>query len=231
MSVAELKRVVDEVLSSVPEVVELVDRCLGSRRWGGSAVLMVVDAAFTSIGMSYFRTVVPAVIRFKELFVESGEVVSLRGLAEHDVDALRRVWRNRRSWEVAQEVARRLSAFDGEDDVQRLRSWAALSTLEGWRRDPIGSVKGVGLVTYRYLRMMGGVDTVMPDKVVKRVINSMLRRAGLEEVWDDLAFVREVERIAAATGHRPAELTWMTWLLSERELMGEPSYARVLHMI
>jgi hypothetical protein len=43
--------------------------------------------------------------------------------------------------------------------------------------------------------------------------------------------VREVERIAAATRHRAAELTWMTWLLSERELMGEPSYARVLHMI
>jgi len=231
MSMADLKRIVDEVLSSVPEVRELVDRCLASRRWGGSAVLMVVDASFTSIGMSYFRTVVPAVIRFKELFVDSGAISTLRDLAFHDGDRLRRVWRNRRSWEVAQEVARRLTAFDGQDDVQRLRRWALFSTLEGWRSDPVGSVRGVGLVTYQYLRMMGGVDTVMPDKVVKRVINSMLRRAGLEEVWDDMAFVREVEKLAAATGHRPAELTWMTWLLSERELMGEPSYARVLHLI
>ncbi len=231
MSMADLKRIVDEVLSSVPEVRELVDRCLASRRWGGSAVLMVVDASFTSIGMSYFRTVVPAVIRFKELFVDSGEIFTLRDLAFHDVDRLRRVWRSRRSWEVAQEVARRLTAFDGHDDVQRLRRWALSSTLEGWKSDPVGSVRGVGLVTYQYLRMMGGVDTVMPDKVVKRVINSMLRRAGLEEVWDDMAFVREVERLAAETGHRPAELTWMTWLLSERELMGEPSYARVLHLI
>ncbi len=231
MSVAELKRLLDEVISSMPEVRELVDRCLGSRRWGGSVVLMVVDAAFTSVGMSYFRTVVPAVVRFKELFVDSGAISTLRDLADQEVDRLRRVWRNRRSWEVAQEVARRLSAFDGKDDVQRLRRWALSSTLEGWRNDPVGSVRGVGLVTYQYLRMMGGVDTVMPDKVVKRVINSMLRRAGLEEVWDDIAFVREVERIAAATGHRPAELTWMTWLLTERELMGEPSYARVLHLI
>ncbi len=231
MSVAELKRLLDEVISSMPEVRELVDRCLGSRRWGGSVVLMVVDAAFTSVGMSYFRTVVPAVVRFKELFVDSGAISTLRDLADQEVDRLRRVWRNRRSWEVAQEVARRLSAFDGKDDVQRLRRWALSSTLEGWRNDPVGSVRGVGLVTYQYLRMMGGVDTVMPDKVVKRVINSMLRRAGLEEVWDDIAFVREVERLAAATGHRPAELTWMTWLLTERELMGEPSYARVLHLI
>ncbi len=231
MSVAELRRVLDEALSKTPEVVELVDRCLGSKRWGGSAVLMVVDAAFTSIGMSYFRTVVPAVIRFKELFVESGAITTLRDLADRDVDRLRKVWRNRRSWEVAQEVGRRLSALDCGDDVGRLRGWALQSDLEGWRSDTVGSVKGVGLVTYQYLRMMGGVDTVMPDKVVKRVINSMLRRAGLNEVWDDIAFVREVERLAAATGHRPAELTWMTWLLSERELMGEPSYARVLHLI
>jgi hypothetical protein len=32
-----------------------------------------------------------------------------------------------------------------------------------WWEDPVGSIKGVGLVTFQYLRMMGGVDTVMPD--------------------------------------------------------------------
>ncbi|MDJ0273875.1 MAG: hypothetical protein QW490_02560 [Nitrososphaerota archaeon] len=231
MGIEELKRLLDEVLASMPELRELGDRCLSSRRWGGSAVLMVVDAAFTSIGMSYFRSVVPAVIRFKELFVDTGRVSSLLELASMESDELRTVWRNRRSWSVAREVARRLISFDGEDDVRRLRTWALGSDLENWRADPIGSIKGVGLVTYQYLRMMGGVDTVMPDKVVKRVINSLLRQAGLNEVWDDLGFVREVERLAVLTGHRPVELTWMTWLLTERRLMGEPSYSRLIHLI
>lgn len=231
MGIGELKRAIDGIAASMPELRELGDRCLSSRRWGGSAVLMVVDAAFTSIGMSYFRSVVPAVIRFKELYLDTGRVSSLRDLASLDVSEASAVWRNRRSWEVAREIARRLSALDGEDDVLRLRSWALRSRLEGWRADPVGSIRGVGLVTYQYLRMMGGVDTVMPDKVVKRVINSLLRQAGMRDVWDDLEFVREVERLAALTGYRAVELTWMTWLLSERRLMGEPSYSDLLHLI
>jgi hypothetical protein len=34
--------------------------------------------------------------------------------------------------------------------------------------------------------MMGGVDTVMPDKIVKRVINEILHKAGLRPVNDDM---------------------------------------------
>jgi hypothetical protein len=50
-----------------------------------------------------------------------------------------------------------------EDDKSALRTWAANARLENWWEDPIGSIKGVGLVTFQYLRMMGGVDTVMSD--------------------------------------------------------------------
>ena len=34
-------------------------RCLEGRRWGGNAVLIVVDAALDSIGLNYFQIVVP----------------------------------------------------------------------------------------------------------------------------------------------------------------------------
>jgi len=43
----------------------------------------------------------------------------------------------------------------------------------------IGRIKGVGLVTFQYLRMMGGIDTVMPDKIVKGVINKILVKARI----------------------------------------------------
>jgi len=41
---------------------------------------------------------------------------------------------------------------------------------------------------------MGGVDTVMPDKIVKRVINGILIKAGLEPVNDIWNLLRKLRR-------------------------------------
>jgi hypothetical protein len=49
-------------------------------------------------------------------------------------------------------------------------------------------------VIFQYLRMMGGVDTVMPDKIVKRVVNGILVKAGLEPVEDDIELSRRLSR-------------------------------------
>jgi hypothetical protein len=85
-----------------------------------------------------------------------------------------------------------------------------------WWEDPVGSIKGVGLVTFQYLRMMGGVDTVMPDKIVKRVVNDILVKAGLESVEDDMEFIKKAEQLAISCGYRPIELCWMTWLIQPK---------------
>jgi len=39
--------------------------------------LMIVDAAFTSIGLNYFTAVVPRVMKFKEELVDCGKVKDL----------------------------------------------------------------------------------------------------------------------------------------------------------
>jgi len=174
--------------------------------------LMVVDAAFTSIGLNYFTAVVPKVEEFGKRFVENGRIRNLKELTEADTNELREVWRNRRSWAIAKGIASYLSTLS-EDDKTALRAWASNTRLEGWRKDPIGRIKGVGLVTFQYLRMMGGIDTVMPDKIVKRVVNDILMKAGLEPVEDDIEFVKRAEQIALACGYRPIELCWMTWLI------------------
>jgi hypothetical protein len=57
--------------------------------------------------------------------------------------------------------------------------------------------------------MMGGIDTVMPDKIVKRVVNGILVKAGLEPVEDNIQFVKKAEQIAISCGYRPIELCWM----------------------
>jgi hypothetical protein len=125
---------------------------------------------------------------------------------------LREVWRNKRSWSIARYIASYLSTLS-EDDKTALRAWAGNARLENWWEDPIGSIKGVGLVMFQYLRMMGGVDTVMPDKIVKRVVNDILMKASLESVEDDIEFVKRAEQVAMSCSYRPIELCWMTWLI------------------
>ncbi|MFN3621800.1 MAG: hypothetical protein ACK4TI_02820 [Nitrososphaerales archaeon] len=226
-----LKYVVDDYMSKVVGLREHCERCLRSERWGGSVVLMVVDAAFTSIGLNYFTAVVPKVEEFSKRFVESNRVKSLRDLVDVDLSELRAVWRNLRSWRMAKGVAAYLSTVS-RDDKDALRTWAKNSRIDEWKTDPIGKVKGVGLVTYQYLRMMGGVDTVMPDKIVKRVINEILIKAGLEPVNDDIDFIKRAEEVALECGYRPIELCWMTWLIQpEGKRMRMEKYAGILSKI
>jgi hypothetical protein len=227
-----LKGVVDSYMQRVSGVEIYCGRCLRTERWGGSVVLMVVDAAFTSIGLNYFTAVVPKVEEFRGKFVESGGVRNLKALEEAHVEELRKVWRNRRSWNIAKEIASYLSTMGGGDDRLALRTWAGNAKLEEWRKDPVGRIGGVGLVTFQYLRMMGGVDTVMPDKVVKRVINEILVKAGEKPINGDIEFVKKAEQVATSCGYRPIELCWMTWLIQpEGKIMRIKKYSNVLSNI
>ena len=225
-----LKDVLDRYMRKVQGIQEICGRCLKTERWGGSVVLMVVDAAFTSIGLNYFTAVVPKVEEFSRRFAETGKMSKLEELANADIEEMKAVWRNERSWIVAKDVACYLSSHG--DDRAALRAWAKKANLEKWREDPIGMIKGVGVVTFQYLRMMGGVDTVMPDKIVKRVINTILEECGCPPVNDDIDFVKKVEWIARVCGYKPIELCWMTWLMQpEGKIMRMKKYSRMVSKI
>ncbi|MDQ1279519.1 MAG: hypothetical protein QG670_781 [Thermoproteota archaeon] len=226
-----LKKIVEEYMEKVSGIEVFCERCLRTERWGGSVVLMVVDAAFDSIGLNYFTAVVPKVEEFSKKYMENGTIKNLEDLAQADTGKLKMVWKNERSWMVAKEVASYLSTMEG-DDRRTLRSWARNTSLEGWMDNPIGRIRGVGLITFQYLRMMGGVNTVMPDKIVKRVINSILREAGLEQVNSDIEFVKKTEEIALLCGYQPVELCWMTWLVQpEGKTMRMEKYSGILSKI
>jgi hypothetical protein len=198
---------------SFPSLPDFCERCLRSERWGGSVVLMVVDAALTSSGLNYFTAVVPKVKNFSDKFVKTGRIRSLQDLAALPQEEFAEIWKNERQWLVAREIARRLSIFSS-DEREALRRWARGANPKRMREDPIGSIKGVGLVTFQYLRAMGGVDVVVPDRVVKKVINRLLVEAGFSPAWRDWDFIRAVEELAELTGLRRIEICWLTWLLS-----------------
>ena len=225
-----MKEIVDRYMKRVSGLEAHCDRCLRTERWGGKVVLMVVDASFTSIGLNYFTAVVPKVQEFSEKFVKMGKIQNLEDLAKSDMNELKQLWRNERSWYIAKNISSYLANLG--DDKLAFRTWARNANLENWRDDPIGRIKGVGLITFQYLRMMGGVDTVMPDKIVKRVINEILEKAGSEPTNDNLEFVKKTEEIALICGYRPIELCWMTWLIqSEGQMMRMEKYSSILSKI
>jgi len=232
-----LKDIVDPYMQKVPEVRGYCKRCLEVKRWGGSVVLMVLDAAFTSVGLNYFQIVVPRVERFRQEFVRTGEIDNLEGLMSIDPNDKRveEVWKNKRSWNIAKSIASYLVKIKHKnnfDDRQAFAHWARQTRLDTWQDDPIGGINGVGINTFQYLRMMAGIDTLMPDKIVKKVIGEILGKAGMEMPSNDIDFVKLVEKIARETGYKAIELCWMTWLIqSEAGVTRIKKYSRVLERI
>lgn len=212
-------------LEKHPEVRELAQRCLATERWGGNAVLMLLDAAFTSIGVNYFSLVVPRVEEFREKYLR--ELNSLKKLSLADEEMLSELWRNQRSWHVAKAIASYLAELGKEediDDAQALRHWAAGARLAGWREDHIGMIRGVGVNTFQYLRMMGGVDTVMPDKVVWRFTEYVLgeRLTGEREV------VERAIGLARSSNCYAVELCFLAWLAQYTDEVRMERYKKVL---
>jgi hypothetical protein len=231
----KLKEIVDSYMQQVQEVKDYCERCLKTERWDSNAVLMVVDAAFTSIGLNYFQAVVPKVEKFRKEFVVSGKIHTLEDLATANNNELESIWKNKRSWQMAKSVASYLAKIKREkalDDRQALIYWAKQARLQGWEQDPIGRIKGVGINSFQYLRMMGGIDTVMPDKIVKRVIAEILIKANMEMPSTDIEFVRLMERMAPEVDYKAIELCWMTWLIqSEAGMSRTEKYSALLPRI
>jgi hypothetical protein len=231
----KLRKNVEFHMKKVPEVKMYCDRCLGTKRWGGDVTLMVVDAAFNSIGLNYFFSIVPKVEIFRQTFVEKGIILSLKDLAVANQNDLSLIWKNKRSWDIARSIAKFLSPTEDRNaltDKDNLIIWSKNSELINWELDPIGSISGVGINTYQYLRMMGGIDTVMPDKIVKRILNKILSDSEMEIPSDDIKFVQIIEKIAPQCGYRPIELCWMTWLIqSENDLIRMEKYSEILSKI
>ncbi|MEM3561238.1 MAG: hypothetical protein QW149_07675 [Nitrososphaerota archaeon] len=218
-------------MKKVSGLKEYCERCLRTERYNGNVVLMIVDAAFTSIGLNYFTSVVPKVEEFYEEFIKNGKIKNLKDLSNVNINELRKIWKNKRSWKIAKEISSYLSTLSN-DDKMALRTWAKNANLEKWKEDPIGKIKGVGLITFQYLRMMGGIDTVMPDKIVKKVINEILIKAKLEPINDDIEFIKKTEEIAKKCGYKPIELCWMTWLIQyEGKVMRIEKYSNILSKI
>ena len=199
-------------------------RCLNGKRWDGNAVLIVVDASLDSIGLNYFKIVVPRVKHFYKDYVKTEEVSSFNALSNLSPEdaRLRSIMNNRRVWQAAIGISRvldKLREDKGLDtDFDALRYWAEHANHKEWKKDEIGMVNGVGLITFQYLRMQAGIDTSMPDKIIKRMVK---REFGVH-ANDNLQFIEEMERLSKEIGYSQILICWAIWLRESN--MGEEKW-------
>lgn len=215
-----IKNEIISLLSSIRGLSKLCDKFINTERWEGNVCLMILDAAITSVGVNYFQVVIPKVKAFERDFIKTGKVTSISHLANFQYEEAFYIWKNSRTWNVARQISDYLSKIDN-NDKRALRKWAANSSIQDWKSDPIGKIKGVGLVTYQYLRIMGGIDTVIPDKIVKKVINQILIKFGEKPINDNMEFIKFLVETAEKIGFRPTELCFMTWLVENSERINE----------
>jgi len=189
-------------------------RCLTGKRWDGNALLIVVDAALDSIGLNYFQITVPRVKQFHEEYVKTEKFSSFKELAELSPQdtGLRRIMNNERVWKVATGVSKELNRLREERGLKSafaaLRHWAENADYERWKENPIGKIGGVGLITFQYLRMQAGVDTTMPDKIVKKAMQQYFD----VKADDDIAFIKQMEAFSKESGYSQILICWAIWL-------------------
>jgi hypothetical protein len=210
----------EEVLAAAKEGER---RCLNGKRWDGNAVLIVVDASLDSIGLNYFKIVVPRVKQFYSEYVHTGVISSFKAfsLLSSEDARLRALMNNRRVWQVAIGISRVLNGIkrdrELEGDFAALRYWAEHANHKEWKKDEIGRINGIGLITFQYLRMQAGVDTSMPDKIIKRVVE---REFGVH-ANSDLQFIEEMEKLSKEIGYSQILICWAIWLRESNMGKGE----------
>lgn len=191
---------------------EYADSCFSGKRWGGNATLILVDAALTSSGLKYFTVVVPRVRKFEEKWPN----MDFKKLSKKDPKnpELLSLFNNPRIWMMVIEIAKVLDNYP-DSDFSSLKRWAEKADLSSWKQDPVGKVKGVGLSTFQYLRMQAGVDTTMPDRIIRKYVEKELGR----KLKNEIELVEECRKLARKMGITQVELCWRIWLAeSDKEI-------------
>jgi len=201
------KDVLDEALS-------YEKRCLEGKRWGGNPLLIIIDAALDSIGLNYFKIVVPRVKRFENDIIKKYKINSIQDFLRFSPNSveLRKIMNNERVWNVAINICRELIEIKKEkklsNDFMALKEWAEEADYHQWHRNRIGKIKGVGLITFQYLRMQAGVDTTMPDRVIEKVMGNLFNM----NAENHIEFIEKMEVFSRKIGFSQILICWAIWL-------------------
>jgi len=178
-------------------------------------VLVLLDAALTSTGLSYFNFVEPRVKRFQSSLAAGLTLWKLPPLLEE------KNWFcvSNRCRDVLLSGVRSFSTPGDElrDEWESMKEWAA-SANPFSKTDPFSSTKGVGTFTVQYLRGQLGFDVPIPDRVVAGFLSKVLAR-NLKKEREVMAAIQEV---ASQLGLSNLELVWSIWIYADSKTPRRP---------
>jgi len=185
-------------------------------RWtGDDPLLLLADAAGTTTGQNYFAQVKPSVEAFQAQFLDTGRITSFSELATLDQQspALTEIFEAHRKRRVLSRGADVFANIDGGNDLDRLQQWARDADPTTYSEDPFGRIRGVGLRTFQYLRMIAGIDTVKPDIQVRRFIEALAEATDNPhlDASTDITVLESCQWISDKTDYRMIELDQMAW--------------------
>jgi hypothetical protein len=188
--------------------------CKTGKRWGGKAILIVLDACLDSTGLNYFTVVVPKVKYFREKYVKTGIAPKCSDFGKIKNKELLFMFKNKRVWEAMKKICRIVSERnDEENEIKSLKKWAKNADPFNFKKDEIGRIRGVGINTFQYLRIQSGVDTIMPDKVIMNWINRNFK--PIKTPYD---CILEGERLSNIYNVSQTQLCWAIWIKESNEL-------------
>lgn len=189
-------------------------------------VLICLDAVL-SIQRRYEQFVVPRIERFQQEFPHVRSLSALKQLIESY--GHRRfgdeVWDNRYppriqtlellvNWFLAYQQKHGFA-----DDLDAMRHWAQQPYQE-----PLSAygVRGIGIATTQYLRMLAGANTTKPDRHIRRDIKDALGR------WvEDEEAIFLIEAVAQRLDMRATNLDHAIWKLYSGDQVGQQATSRV----
>ncbi len=199
-----------EILAEAGEFSSL---CAKGKRWNGKPILIVLDSCLDSSGLNYFTVVMPKVIKFEEKYVETGIAERCRDFSKIKRSELIYLFRNRRVWNAMSRICSFLSSMTEKQEFNKLREWAKNADPSKIQKDPIGSIKGIGISTFQYLRMQSGMDVIMPDKVIKKwIIKNFRYVKNSEECIEYGKYIADKMNISRT------QFCWAIWIKESNEL-------------
>lgn len=166
-------------------------------------ILILLDAVL-SINRQYYPFVVPRINDFQKRYPEINNLNSLVDLINSvGIDNFNIVWNynHPERVKILLDLTNKFISYRNKimliDDLQTMKHYASNTSVYDYKNF---NVKGIGLATFQYLRMMLGVSTIKPDVHIKKAISKVLnRKIGDLEVIDLLETACKALEIPATT--------------------------------
>jgi len=156
----------------------------------------------------YDSFVVPRVKLMRKSGVKTLEKL-LETINDEGINGFCKIWnyRHPKRVEILENLANKFLQIKKElnalSDLKALNEWGKQSKADDY---PKFSVKGIGFVTYQYLRLMCGADTTKPDVHLKSAV-----KEGTGNKLPEAEVVQVVEQSAKRMNVKARQLDYALW--------------------